>query len=76
MQRKLLGYSFKRSCQYVPKNYGNKSLRRIAYIKHFLRHLKEKKTVLFVLDEMGIGTSPLRRYGYSKVGTPCVLERG
>ena len=24
---------------------------------------------------MGIGTSPLRRYGYSLIGTPAVLER-
>ena len=29
---------------------------------------------MFVIDEMGIGTKPLRRYGYSHVGTPAVLE--
>jgi len=28
-----------------------------------------------VIDEMGIGTKPLRHYGYSKIGAPCVLER-
>jgi hypothetical protein len=54
---------------------GNKSLRRIYYIKKFIRHLKDKNTVVFVLDEMGIGSQPLRNYGYSKVGAPCVLER-
>jgi len=37
--------------------------------------LKDKKTILFVLDEMGIGSNPLRHYGYSKIGVPCVLER-
>jgi hypothetical protein len=31
--------------------------------------------MLFVIDEMGIGTKPLRHYGYSKIGAPCVLER-
>jgi len=54
---------------------GNKTLRRIYYIKKFLHYLKDKKTILFVIDEMGIGTNPLRNYGYSKVGAPCVLER-
>jgi len=24
---------------------------------------------------MGIGSNPLRHYGYSKIGVPCVLER-
>jgi hypothetical protein len=37
--------------------------------------LKDKQTILFVIDEMGIGTKPLRHYGYSKIGAPCVLER-
>ena len=44
---------------------GNKFLRRIAYIKKFKHYLKDKDTVLFILDEMGIGTQPLRHYGYS-----------
>ena len=52
---------------------GNKFLRRIAYIKKFKRCLKDKNIVVFVLDEMGIGTQPLRHYGYSKVGIPAVL---
>ena len=56
LQRKLLSYSYKRVCQYVPRNMGNKFLRRIAFIKKFTKHIKDKKTVLFVLDEMGIGT--------------------
>lgn len=53
---------------------GNKTLRRIGYIKEFMKHLKNKKTILFVIDEMGIGSNPLRHYGYSKVGTPAVLH--
>ena len=52
---------------------GNKFLRRIAYIKEFKHHLKDKDTVVFVLDEMGIGTQPLRHYGYSQIGIPAVL---
>jgi len=35
---------------------GNKFLRRIAFIKRFTKHIKDKKTALFILDEMGIGT--------------------
>jgi len=30
--------------------------------------------MLFIIDEMGIGSNPLRRYGYSHVGTPAVLD--
>ena len=24
---------------------------------------------------MGVGTSPLRRYGYSKIGTPAIIKK-
>jgi len=27
------------------------------------------------MDEMGSGTKPLRKYGYSKIGMPAILER-
>ena len=37
--------------------------------------MEDPDTILFVIDEMGIGTKPLRRYGYSHVGTPAVLKR-
>lgn len=47
---------------------GNKFLRRIAFVKKFKHYLQDKKTTIFILDEMGIGTKPLRHYGYSKVG--------
>jgi len=30
----------------------------------------------FVIDEVGFGTKCLNRYGYSKVGTACVWEKG
>ena len=68
LQRKLLSYSYKRVCQYVPRNMGNKFLRRIAFVEKFIHYLQDKKTAIFILDEMGIGTKPLRHYGYSKVG--------
>ena len=31
--------------------------------------------MLFVIDEMGIGTKHLRNYGYSIVGTPAIINR-
>jgi len=52
----------------VPRNMGNKFLRRIAFVRKFKSCLQDKKKVLFILDEMGIGTKPLRHYGYAKVG--------
>ena len=33
------------------------------------------KTVIFVIDEMGIGTEPLRKYGYSIIGTPAIGKK-
>jgi len=30
---------------------------------------------MLVLDEMGIGTQPLRHYGYAKVGEPAILHK-
>ena len=44
---------------------GNKILHRIAYIEKFKHYLQDEETIVFVLDEMGIGTQPLRHYGYS-----------
>jgi len=37
--------------------------------------MEDSGTIVFVIDEMGIGTKPLRRYGYSHVGTPAILLR-
>ena len=31
-------------------------------------------TELFVIDEMGIGTDPLRNYGYSLRGHPAIIR--
>ena len=44
-------------------------------MKKFLEVLKDIKSILFVIDEMGIGTKPLRNYGYSPIGTPAVLKK-
>jgi len=30
----------------------------------------------FVIDEVGFGTKYLKRYGYSLLGTSCILEKG
>jgi len=35
--------------------------------------MEDPETIVFVIDEMGIGTKPLRRYAYSHVGTPAIL---
>ncbi len=37
--------------------------------------MKCKKSILFVLDEVGFGTKSLRRYAYSKIGEPVVLKK-
>ena len=71
----------------MPKTLANYHLRGVAFIKKFLLYLNDPNTVLLVLDEMGIGriylfqinnhcigTSPLRHYGYSHIGTPVVLR--
>jgi len=31
---------------------------------------------MFVIDEMGIGSDPLRKYGYSLIGTPAIGKKG
>ena len=30
--------------------------------------------LVLVLDEVGFGTNPLRRYAYSKIGKPAILK--
>ena len=91
IQKKILRYSYKRVCQYTPKFLGNKNLKRIAFIKskddylkfffiyfliEYFEILKDKDSMLFVIDEVGFGTKskPLRRYAYSKIGEPAVYK--
>ena len=31
--------------------------------------------IIFVIDEAGFGTKPLRKYAYSHIGVPAVLTR-
>ena len=35
--------------------------------------MENNKVIMCSTDEMGIGTAPLRKYGYSVVGSPCIL---
>ena len=58
----------------MPKSVGNKTLRRVYYIKEFLRNIQNSNAIIFIIDEMGIGTNPLRHYGYSYVGTPATTH--
>ena len=42
-------------------------------ILEFFSFYRRKNSEFFILDEAGFGTKPLRRYGYSKIGTPAIL---
>lgn len=54
---------------------GNKTLKRIAFIKKFFEILEDDKKLLLVLDEVGFGTASLRHYAYSKIGKPVIYEK-
>ena len=45
------------------------------FIKEFLSNFEDPDTIVVAVDEMGYGTKPLRRYGYSKIGTPAVTSQ-
>ena len=57
MQKRLLRYSYKRVCTYEPKYLGNKEIKRIAFIMKYFKILKDDNSILFVLDEVGFGTT-------------------
>jgi hypothetical protein len=38
---------------------GNKILKRIAFIKEYFKHMEDERTIVFVIDEMGIGKQAL-----------------
>ena len=40
----------------------------------FIEELESDESLICVLDEAGFGTKPLRRYGYSKKGTPAIIR--
>ena len=50
-------------------------MKRVLFVEKYLNILEDENSIMFVIDEMGIGTQPLRYYAYSTVGTPAVLER-
>ena len=72
-QRKILRYSYKRISYFRSRESNNKQLKRIAWIQNFLDLLKGDKNLILIEDEVGFGTSPLRKYAYSKVGQPASL---
>jgi hypothetical protein len=43
-------------------------LKRIAFIEKYLKIIQDKNSILFVIDEAGFGTKPLRKYAYSIIG--------
>ena len=36
--------------------------------------MENNDSLVFVLDEAGFGTNPLRHYAYSRIGTPAVIK--
>ncbi|MDP6991359.1 MAG: hypothetical protein QGF89_01585 [Candidatus Marinimicrobia bacterium] len=36
--------------------------------------MKDEKTMVFVIDEAGFGTNPLRHYSYSIIGKPALYK--
>ena len=40
----------------------------------FLSELENPNSLIFVIDEAGFGTNPLRHYAYSRIGTPAILR--
>ena len=74
IQRKCLRYSFKKIIRYVPKLSACHALKRVYFIKHFLNAICDKNRKVFVLDEVGFGTKPLKHYSYSKIGFPAIIK--
>jgi len=58
----------------VPKNLGNKQLKRIYFIMNFLKELENDESIFIVIDEVGFGTKNLRNYAYAPIGCPVVLK--
>ena len=52
----------------MPKQIANKDLMYVYFIKNFIEIIESPKNLLISIDEMGIGTNPLRHYAYSKIG--------
>jgi len=55
-----------------------KKLQRIAFVQEYLKILEDRNKVLFVIDEVGIGTHIIKHYAYAKKGervkvTPVLL---
>ena len=42
----------------------------------YLKAIQDDRSIIFVIDEAGFGTKPLRKYAYSKIGEPVVYNRG
>ena len=43
------------------------------FIKNYLKNIQDPDTKVFVLDEVGFGTSHLRNYSYAPIGCPAML---
>jgi len=48
-------------------------LQRIAFVKEYLNILENPDKMLFIIDEVGIGTKLIKNYAYSKKGHRVVV---
>ena len=55
---------------YIPKDNftPHRTVKRVVFIKRFLTEIQDPETKVFVLDEVGFGTSHLRKYSYALIG--------
>ena len=49
-------------------------LKKIYFIQNFLSILEMQHAKMFVIDEAGFGSKPLRNYGYAICGKPAHLK--
>jgi len=70
IQRYVLGYSYKRVTSYKTRQIDSMRwwTEKMLFMQRYVRAQLDPDTVILVIDECGIGTQPLRRYGYAKVG--------
>ena len=40
----------------------------------FIGYLKDREVKVFVIDEAGFGTKALKKYAYSRIGTPAIQK--
>ena len=52
----------------------HRTMKRIAFIQFYFKAISHPDTKVFVLDEVGFGTSHPRKYSYAPIGQPAFLK--